>query len=181
MRCAPRPGSARASPRSSQRARPSSPPRSSASIRQSVAGVSPPAARDEAQASATLALGMSSEPAPAPSSASPASPEGTWHALVPLAELAEDDTGRTLEVAGRRIALFRAGDCVHALDDACPHQGASLGDGVVREGQVTCPWHSFHFDLRDGRNADGLPLAVGVHATRVRPDGVVELRLGERD
>lgn len=109
---------------------------------------------------------------------SAASAAARWHALVPLAELPEDDTGRTVEVEGRRIALFRQAGCVHALDDACPHRGASLGDGVVREGQVTCPWHSFHFGLGDGRNADGLPLAVAVHATRVRADGVVELCLG---
>jgi nitrite reductase/ring-hydroxylating ferredoxin subunit len=102
---------------------------------------------------------------------------GAWHALVPFAELPDDDTGRSLEVGGRRVACFRQGERVHALDDACPHRGASLGDGVVREGQVTCPWHSFHFDLGDGRNADGLPLAAAVHPTRVRPDGMVEVRL----
>lgn len=77
-----------------------------------------------------------------------------------------------------RVALFAIEGRLHALDDTCPHQGACLGDGVVVEGDVTCPWHSFHFDLVTGRNTDGLEHCVAVYATRLRTDGVVEVALG---
>jgi nitrite reductase (NADH) small subunit len=54
------------------------------------------------------------------------------------------------EVGDREIALFRVGDCVHALNNFCPHQGAALAEGTVTEFQVACPWHGWRFDLRNG-------------------------------
>ena len=47
--------------------------------------------------------------------------------------------GRTFEVAGRLIAVFFDGESYHAMDDLCPHMGASLGSGPIVEGIVTCP------------------------------------------
>ena len=64
---------------------------------------------------------------------------------------------------------------MHAVDDQCPHSGASLAEGVIRRGEVTCPWHSFHFDLCTGRNADGLAMRIRVHRAHVRDDGSVEV------
>lgn len=102
----------------------------------------------------------------------------TWHPTVSLSELPEDGTGRTVEVAGQSVALFRIEGELHAVDATCPHRGASLGEGVVVDGDVACPWHSFHFDLRTGCNTDGLSeLSIGVHAVRARADGVVEVAL----
>ena len=33
-----------------------------------------------------------------------------------------------------------------ALDDACPHKGASLAGGVIQNGSVVCPYHGYEFD-----------------------------------
>lgn len=106
-------------------------------------------------------------------------PEGDtqWHAALPLADLPVDGTGRTVEIDGHRIALFHYEGRLHALDDACPHQGASLGDGVVSQGDVTCPFHAWHFDLVTGANTDSLDACVAVHPTRVDEAGRVEVQL----
>lgn len=58
--------------------------------------------------------------------------------------------GRTVSVAGRRIAVFRAGEGFHALGAACPHAGGPLADGLVADSCVTCPLHGWRFDLRSG-------------------------------
>ena len=99
----------------------------------------------------------------------------TWHVLCKHADLPTDDSGLGFEVEGRRIALFLHEGEVHAVDDQCPHSGASLAEGVIRRGEVTCPWHSFHFDLCTGRNADGLAMRIRVHSAHVRDDGSVEV------
>ena len=41
-----------------------------------------------------------------------------------------------------------------AIDDVCPHMGASLSGGYVEDGIVTCPWHAWRFRLTDGTWAD---------------------------
>jgi nitrite reductase (NADH) small subunit len=63
---------------------------------------------------------------------------------VPLLE------GRSVTVAGRRVAVFRTDDGYHAIDAACPHRGGPLADGLVADACVTCPLHGRRFDLRTG-------------------------------
>jgi len=58
--------------------------------------------------------------------------------------------GRAVDVAGKRVAVFRVGGSWYAIQDACPHMGASLADGRVRDGRVTCTWHDRSFDLATG-------------------------------
>jgi NAD(P)H-dependent nitrite reductase small subunit len=59
--------------------------------------------------------------------------------------------GRTVRVGDERVAVFRVGDRLHAMQDACPHMGASLGDyGTVGGGRVECHWHHWSFDLVTG-------------------------------
>ena len=74
--------------------------------------------------------------------------------------------GRTLRVGGKDIALFWVDDKWLAVDDSCPHQGASLGPGLVSGCVVKCPAHGMKFDLRTGR-MPGVP-AFGVNAYEVK-------------
>ena len=100
-----------------------------------------------------------------------------WHVVARLDDLATDGTGLSIPVAGRQIALFRTGAELHALDDSCPHRGGSLGLGVVLDGDVTCPWHGWHFNLESGCNTDGLEERVRVRPVRTNAAGEVEVGL----
>ena len=83
----------------------------------------------------------------------------------------EPETGRRLEVAGRRLALFLAGGEVFALDDRCSHDEASLAEGEVFQATVECPRHGAAFDLRTGE-ALSLPATRGVGVYRCEVEGV---------
>ena len=101
----------------------------------------------------------------------------SWVALLPLAELPKDGTGKALESGGRQLAVFHHEGAVHVLDGVCPHQGALLGDGVISRGEATCPFHGWHFDLVTGKSGDGLPECVEVFESRVSLEGWVECAL----
>ena len=73
----------------------------------------------------------------------------------------------TIKVGGRLIALFHQQGQFYALDDICPHMGASLGGGYVENGVVTCPWHAWRFRLADGAWADNPRIKIGCYAVRV--------------
>jgi nitrite reductase/ring-hydroxylating ferredoxin subunit len=62
-----------------------------------------------------------------------------------------DGRGRTVEVAGARLAVIRDGDSIAVISDHCPHAGGSLGSGWIEDGEVLCPLHRWRFRLRDGR------------------------------
>lgn len=61
-----------------------------------------------------------------------------------------EGSGKSIEVAGRRIALFHLNGTFHALEGACIHQGAPIGEGKVEERYVVCPWHEWRFDVTTG-------------------------------
>ncbi len=75
--------------------------------------------------------------------------------------------GKTVVVGEKLIAVFRQGEQVFAIDDVCPHMGASLSSGYVEAGIVTCPWHAWRFRLADGVWADNPRIKIGCYPTRV--------------
>ena len=58
--------------------------------------------------------------------------------------------GRSYPVNGKVIGLFFVDGEYHAINDFCPHMGASLASGHVEDGAVMCPWHAWRFCVKDG-------------------------------
>jgi len=98
-----------------------------------------------------------------------------WVRVCRLEDLPTDGGGLAVEVGRRHVAVFRVGEELFAVDDSCPHQGGSLGLGVVLDGEVTCPWHGLHFCLSTGRNTDGVDAPVRVRKVRATAEGDVEV------
>ncbi len=50
------------------------------------------------------------------------------------------------------IAIFRTAEAeVFAATNSCPHKGGPLSEGIVHGQSVTCPLHSWVFDLNTGQ------------------------------
>ena len=88
---------------------------------------------------------------------------------VVLGRLADIPDGGAVTVRGpgKMIAVFREGDQVYAIDDMCPHAGASLAGGFVENGIVTFPWHYWRFRLSDGAWADNPRICIGSYPVQV--------------
>lgn len=54
-------------------------------------------------------------------------------------------------VGDREVAVFNVGGRFYATENTCPHQGGPLAEGTIEDDAVTCPWHSWCFDLRTGK------------------------------
>ena len=71
--------------------------------------------------------------------------------VVPLASV-PDGRGLVVRVHDRlRVAIFRVGEEIYAIDDVCPHQSASLGEGALTGRVVACPRHGFLVDVTSGQ------------------------------
>ena len=61
-------------------------------------------------------------------------------------------------INGRGVVLFNIDGTIHAIDDSCPHQGASVANGHLNGCVLSCPAHGLRFDLLPAawavRNAD---------------------------
>src|SRR5262245_62109406 len=94
-----------------------------------------------------------------------------FHAVCRVEELPEGE-GKTVAVGEKLIALFRENGRYFAIDDVCPHMGASLSGGYLEKGIVTCPWHAWRFRLADGAWADNPRIKIGCYLVRVAGDEV---------
>jgi len=59
--------------------------------------------------------------------------------------------GRRIEVDGEPVAVFWDGARWIAVDDTCPHMGASLADGRLFGGELQCSWHEWRYDTATGQ------------------------------
>lgn len=72
-----------------------------------------------------------------------------------------------------RVALFRCGGRVFALNETCPHRGGPLHSGEIRDGVVRCPWHDWQFDLATGVSPLNPRSRVAAYPVRVEADRVL--------
>jgi len=101
---------------------------------------------------------------------------GEFHTVCRVEDVAEG-AGRAFEVGNKLIALFCHEGKYFAIDDVCPHMGASLSDGCIDEkGIVTCPWHAWRFRLADGAWADNPRIKIGCYAVQVA-DGQIQVEV----
>lgn len=79
----------------------------------------------------------------------PPIPNG-WYAAVESSAL-QPGAVLPLIAVGRELVAFRGDDgAAHVLDAFCPHMGAHLGGGSVRDATLECPYHAWRF-AGDGR------------------------------
>ena len=69
-----------------------------------------------------------------------------WHPVAKADDLAVGDMVR-VELLDDAVVLWRSEDGLHAWHDRCPHRGAQLSLGEVRDGcKLICPYHGWQFD-----------------------------------
>ncbi|MDP3224819.1 MAG: NifU family protein [Rubrivivax sp.] len=70
-------------------------------------------------------------------------------------------------VEGRDVLLYRQGDQVSCLDNACAHMGMPLDGGQLENGTLRCPYHGFVYLLETGECLTVPEVQLAVHAVKV--------------
>ena len=92
----------------------------------------------------------------------------------------EEGHSEVFPVNGRMVAVFNDQGNYLAMDDFCPHMGASLGGGKFEDGCVVCPWHAWCFSIHDGAWIENPKVKVECFEVRVR-DGEIQVRVPNRE
>jgi nitrite reductase (NADH) small subunit len=109
----------------------------------------------------------------------------SWHDVASLDELRRDGVV-VARLGGREIGVVLDRDQPKAIRNRCPHMGAPLCLGTVREREsgdpgsyrlegrrvLHCPWHGWEFDLDSGVCPDDDRMRAAVYPVRVH-DGRV--------
>ncbi len=57
---------------------------------------------------------------------------------------------REFTSGGRAFCVANVNETICVLNGECPHEGGPLGEGLIEDGRVVCPWHGYSFDPRTG-------------------------------
>lgn len=97
--------------------------------------------------------------------------------LGPVSAIPEGE-GRTYQVDGRRLAVFRGRDgALFATQADCPHKNGPLADGLLGGSTLICPLHSLKFDLTTGKALNG-ECSLHVYPLQLTANGQLQVDLG---
>lgn len=75
-----------------------------------------------------------------------------------------------IEVGDEFVCLINVDGEIHAINDTCTHEDASLSDGTIIDGEIECPLHGGAFDIRTGQPT-AFPVVVAIEKYDVRIEG----------
>jgi nitrite reductase/ring-hydroxylating ferredoxin subunit len=95
--------------------------------------------------------------------------------FVKVAKVSEMKPGeaRTVECAGKALALCHVDGRFFALDNTCLHRGGPLGEGFLDGNLLTCPWHGWQYDVATGQVSTDPSMKVAVYETKVEGDDIL--------
>lgn len=72
-----------------------------------------------------------------------------------------------VDVDDEPVCLINLDGEIHALNDTCTHEDASLADGTIEGDEIECPMHGGAFNIRTGA-ATAFPVVVAIEKYAVR-------------
>jgi len=61
------------------------------------------------------------------------------------------NSAKELPCGNKTICVANVNGEIHAMENTCLHMGGPLGEGVVEDGKVICPWHGWAWNPRTGQ------------------------------
>ena len=93
--------------------------------------------------------------------------------LTTTSELPPPGEAREFTLGARAVCVANENGKFFAMDNVCAHRGGPLGQGIVEEGKVVCPWHGWQFDLLTGKSEQSPTLGVSIYELKIEGQDVL--------
>ncbi|MHB8483951.1 MAG: Rieske (2Fe-2S) protein [Nitrospiria bacterium] len=90
------------------------------------------------------------------------------------------DGKKIVEINGLEIALFNIQDQIYAISNICPHNGGSLGEGMLFGQTLLCPLHFWKFNIATGKSSNQPAYRVETYPVKLEKEWIY-LDLPEED
>lgn len=77
-----------------------------------------------------------------------------------------------MALRGERLLLVCADDSFYAIQEKCPHNGASLAHGFCDKAEIVCPVHRYRFNVIDGKATAGGSFALKTYPVKIQDNGI---------
>ncbi|HJS99836.1 MAG TPA: Rieske (2Fe-2S) protein [Terriglobales bacterium] len=89
------------------------------------------------------------------------------------ADLPEPGEAREFSVGDKVVCVANVNGTISAMDNVCLHRGGPLGQGVIMEDKVVCPWHGWEWDPQTGQAGHNPGMRIAVYAIKVEGEDVL--------
>jgi nitrite reductase (NADH) small subunit len=73
----------------------------------------------------------------------------------------------------KTICIANVNGVYSAMDNVCLHVGGPLGQGMIENGKVVCPWHGWQYDPQTGTVVHNQSLKVAVYPLKIENGDVM--------
>jgi nitrite reductase (NADH) small subunit len=101
--------------------------------------------------------------------------EGEFRTVARAADI-PPGTVAAVQVDGEEIAVANVDGQFFATQGHCLHLNGPLGEGRLEGAVLSCPWHGWQYDVRNGENEFDRAIQLQTFETRVE-DGEVKIAI----
>jgi nitrite reductase (NADH) small subunit len=88
-------------------------------------------------------------------------------------ELPAADEAKEFPCGIKTICIANVNGVYSAMDNVCLHRGGPLGQGMIENGKVVCPWHGWQYDPKTGQAAHSANAQVAVYLLKIENGDVL--------
>lgn len=88
-------------------------------------------------------------------------------------DLPTDGQAKEFPVGEKIICVANVDGEYSAMDNVCLHRGGPLGQGMIEDGKVVCPWHGWQYDPKSGEVAHNPSAKVAVYPLQIEGEDVL--------
>ena len=88
-------------------------------------------------------------------------------------DLPEEGEAREFTVGDKVICVANVNGTISAMDNVCLHRGGPLGQGVIVDDKVVCPWHGWEWDPKTGQASHDPGTRISVYPIKVEGEDVM--------
>jgi nitrite reductase (NADH) small subunit len=93
--------------------------------------------------------------------------------LTTESELPLIDEAKEFTCVGKSICIANVNGTYSAMDNICLHRGGPLGQGMIENGKVICPWHGWAWDPKTGAAEQDSRAKVAVYPLKIENGDVM--------
>jgi nitrite reductase (NADH) small subunit len=100
-------------------------------------------------------------------------PMANFVKLTEQSDLPATNEAKEFRCGDKEICVANVNGECSAMDNVCLHRGGPLGEGMIENGKLICPWHAWAWDPKTGASAHDPNVKVAVYPIKIENGDVL--------
>jgi nitrite reductase (NADH) small subunit len=93
--------------------------------------------------------------------------------LTTESQLPAEGEAKEFTCGDKVICVANVNGTISAMDNVCLHRGGPLGQGVIEDNKLVCPWHGWQWDSKTGEAVHNPGARVAVYPIKLENGDVM--------